>query len=273
MASLSGQTTTDTPIVSCCTAFYELDWVRQLAQESFHPGGADLTRRMIRLMDLSTGAKIADVGCGAGTSARLLAGEFGFEVCALDLGINGLAAAETANKIRSDSHEDVCFILANAMHLPFSRHAFQAVLAECSFSLVRDQVAALKEFRRVLCRGGQLGISDMAIAGELSADISEVLAPWTCLSDARSQAEYECLFESAGFTLREAADESEGLLKMLTQLKRKLLLLATGAAFGGIEIPNLDLERVRYWMGRFREEVLAGRIRYLRFNLQKPQES
>jgi len=28
---------------SCCSAFYEQDWVRNLAEDIFHPGGEELT--------------------------------------------------------------------------------------------------------------------------------------------------------------------------------------------------------------------------------------
>jgi hypothetical protein len=34
--------------VSCCSAFYEQDWVRHLAGDIFHPGGPDLTKKPSR---------------------------------------------------------------------------------------------------------------------------------------------------------------------------------------------------------------------------------
>ena len=257
----------DLTAVSCCTTFYELDWVRQIAQDGFHPGGRDLTRRMVSSMNLSAGARIADIGCGAGTTARILSSE-GYSVHAIDLGLNSLATAERDQKQNHGSSTDIRFIQADANHLPFATNSFDAVLAECSFSLVTNKREGLQEFKRVLRSGGELGISDMATAGALPADMADVIMPWTCLADAYEQEQYEALFEAAGFELQVATDESDGLLKMISSLKRKLLMLAAGTAFGQVDIPNLDIDAVRYWMARFLEEVENGRIRYLRFNLR-----
>jgi arsenite methyltransferase len=262
------KTSADLPATSCCTAFYELDWVRQIAQDSFHPGGSELTSSMVTSMNLPAGARIADIGCGAGTSARWLAAE-GYDAHALDLGINSLAAAEhdQNQNQRNENGAAVGFIQADARQLPFADNSFDALLAECSFSLVPNKPAALQEFGRVLKPGGRLGISDMAISGQLPPDMGEVITPWTCLADAHTQEHYAAMFQLAGFGADEVTDESNGLLSMISSLKRKLLLLAAGTALGRIDIPNLDIERVRYWMARFREEVENGRIRYLRFNL------
>ena len=70
---------------SCCSAFYEQDWVRQLAADSFHPGGEELTRRAIAAMNLPHGAALADLGCGTGTSALMLAREGNLRISAVDL--------------------------------------------------------------------------------------------------------------------------------------------------------------------------------------------
>jgi predicted TPR repeat methyltransferase len=59
--------------LSCCSTFYEQDWVRNLAEDIFHPGGADLTRRTIAAMDLPAHATVVDLGCGTGTTALMLA--------------------------------------------------------------------------------------------------------------------------------------------------------------------------------------------------------
>ena len=47
---------------SCCTTFYEQDWVRVLANDIFHPGGAALTRRTAAAMSLPPGHRLLDLG-------------------------------------------------------------------------------------------------------------------------------------------------------------------------------------------------------------------
>ena len=34
--------------VACCAAFYEQDWVQAVLGDSFHPGGAELSARLVR---------------------------------------------------------------------------------------------------------------------------------------------------------------------------------------------------------------------------------
>ncbi len=70
---------------SCCSAFYELDWVRRLAEDIFHPGGAELTNRTVAAMNLPPGAAVADLGCGTGTTAMMLDRYYGFRVSAVDI--------------------------------------------------------------------------------------------------------------------------------------------------------------------------------------------
>jgi len=39
-------------IPGCCSGFYEQDWVRYLAEDIFHPGGADLIRKTVSALNL-----------------------------------------------------------------------------------------------------------------------------------------------------------------------------------------------------------------------------
>ena len=71
--------------LSCCSAFYELDWVRLLAEDIFHPGGKELTNKTIAAMNLPAGAAIADLGCGTGTTAIMLERYYDFRVSAVDI--------------------------------------------------------------------------------------------------------------------------------------------------------------------------------------------
>ena len=80
--------------VSCCSAFYEQDWVRHLAGDIFHPGGPELTHRTIAAMGLPAGAHIADLGCGTGTSALMLAENPGLNVSAIDISADNIKRAQ-----------------------------------------------------------------------------------------------------------------------------------------------------------------------------------
>jgi len=253
--------------LSCCSTFYEQDWVRNLAEDIFHPGGEDLTRRTIAAMDLPAHATVADLGCGTGTTALMLARDFSLQVSGVDLSATNI---ERAIERTDTNNAAVRFIQADAQKLPFKDNEFDGILAECSFSLFADQAAVLAEIERVLKPGGRLAITDMAIGGPLPADIAEVISPWTCLVDAKEQQIYAQGFTAAGFAIQVIADESAGLTNLIQLLKRKLLLLGAGSVLAADSMPTFDLATIKYWLDRFQAEVEGGSIRYLRFHLRNP---
>jgi arsenite methyltransferase len=112
----------------------------------FRPGGPDLTERAITLAGLRPGAKILDLGCGAGDTLRWLRAQ-GLDAIGIDP-----APAETDTPNR---------IVGRAEALPFADRSIDAILAECSFSLVEDRVRALMECARVLVDGGRLILTDL----------------------------------------------------------------------------------------------------------------
>ena len=255
--------------VSCCSAFYEQDWVRHLAEDIFHPGGEELTRKTIATMNLHPGANIADLGCGTGTSALMLAGDPGLNISAIDLSADNIKRAQHRLSSANKTSGNVRFQQADAHELPFEDAQFDGVLAECTFSLFSNQETVLAEVRRVLKPDGQLGITDMAVGGPLPDDIASVVAPWTCLVDAVDQQTYSDLFTGAGFEIKAFSDESPALLELVSRLKRKLLLMGVGSVLTGVTVPKFDIAEIKYWLDRVATEVEKGTIRYLRFNLQK----
>ena len=257
------------PPASCCSAFYEQDWVRHLAEDIFHPGGPELTKKTIAAMNLRPGSSIADLGCGTGTSALMLAGEAELDVCAIDLSADNIKRARERLLTENPTAGSVKFQKADAHELPFDDGQFDGVLAECTFSLFARQQDVLVEAKRVLKPKGQLGITDMAVGGPLPADIASMVAPWTCLVDAVDQQSYSNMFTGAGFEIREFSDESPALGSLINLLKRKLLLIGVGTVLSGVSVPKFDIAEIKYWLDRVAAEVDKGTIRYLRFNLQK----
>ena len=255
--------------VSCCSAFYEQDWVRHLEGDIFHPGGPELTQKAIAAMKLGPGASIADLGCGTGTSALMLAENPGLNVSAIDISADNIKRAQDRQLSNGCGLATVQFQQADAHELPFENGTFDGVLAECTFSLFHRQHAVLAEMKRVLKPSGQLGITDMAVGGQLPDDIASIVAPWTCLADAVDQQAYSDMFTSAGFEIREFSNESFTLQSLIGSLKRKLLLLGVGTVVAGVKVPKFDIAEIKYWLDRVASEVEKGSIRYLRFNLQK----
>jgi ubiquinone/menaquinone biosynthesis C-methylase UbiE len=251
---------------SCCSGFYEQDWVRYLAEDIFHPGGEALSRKTVEAMKLTPGARIVELGCGTGTTAQLLAKAYGLQVSAIDRSAANVERAETRFGTIQPAAQFTC---ADAQSLPFEDDVFDAALAECTFSLFPDQSAALAEIHRTLKPGGPFAVTDMATGRPLPEDVASVLAPWTCLADAVDQDSYANLFQANGFEVLEVCDESWGIQDLMLQIKRKLLLLSTGRLVAPGALPELDTASIRHWLERIRQLVEDGTIRYLRFQLAR----
>jgi arsenite methyltransferase len=246
---------------SCCTAFYEQDWVRLLAEDSFHPGGTALTDRMIGAMCLPSDADLLDLGCGVGSTALMLTRDYDYRLTGVDA-----SSANIGRAVERAGSAAVSFLVCDAHELPFDDCQFDGLLCECVFSLLTDKPAALAEMSRVLKAGGCVGLTDMAVCGALPDDLARVIAPWSCLADAFDETGYLALFEAAGFKVEGVANESAGLKSLLKNLRRKLVLLGAGSLMAG-EFP-VDVAAIKCWIDRFENEVDIGSIRYLRFQLR-----
>jgi SAM-dependent methyltransferase len=108
-----------------------------------HPGGQAHTRRMLELAALERGARILDMGAGAGETLRLLRA-LGFDAVGVDL------SPRAQEVLQGD------FLAA-----PFPDGSFDAVLSQCAFFVSGDVPGALREAHRVLRPGGTLMLSDV----------------------------------------------------------------------------------------------------------------
>ena len=108
-----------------------------------HPGGEAHTRRMLELARLSPGARILDLGAGAGETVALLRA-LGFRAEGIDL------APRAPEILRGD------FLAA-----PFPDGSFDAVISQCAFFVSGNVPGALRQAHRLLRDGGTLLLSDV----------------------------------------------------------------------------------------------------------------
>src|SRR5713226_9353891 len=100
-------------VKACCAAAYQNDYVRLLLGDSFHPGGAELTRHLGEVLGLGPGDHVLAVASGRGTSAFVLADTFGCRVAGVDYGDRNVAEANATNHPLCD------FRAGDAEQLPF----------------------------------------------------------------------------------------------------------------------------------------------------------
>jgi SAM-dependent methyltransferase len=109
---------------------YNPEWVLASASN----GGANvlfLTEWLATALNLRSGMRVLDLGCGRASSSIFLRREFGVQVWATDL---WFSASENIQRIRDAGVEDGVFpIHADARALPFASGFFDAIVSIDSF--------------------------------------------------------------------------------------------------------------------------------------------
>jgi arsenite methyltransferase len=164
----------------------------------FRPGGLELTARAVDLAQIVTGARIVDLGCGAGDTVRYLR-SLGFDAIGIDCAADPDGTQNTPSRI-----------LARAESLPLADASYHSILAECSVSLFHHRDLALSECARVLVDGGRLIISDL-YARRPDA-ITEVRGLHdSCVAGMIVREELQHSLENAGFVVDLWEDHSRAL--------------------------------------------------------------
>ena len=262
--------TTAEQIKVCCATAYQRDAVALILGESYHPGGLALTRRLGRALDLRPGQRVLDIASGPGTTAFLLAQEFGVDVVGVDLGEQAVEKAN-ARAAELGLADRVRFEVGDAERLPVEAGAFDAVVCECAFCTFPDKPTAAAEMARVLKAGGRLGVTDVALDPHRLDEELQSLAGWVaCLADARPVAEYVALLGRAGLTVVHQEDHDQELAAMIELIDARLVAfrMAKVAALDGVDF---DLARKRTAMAA--KAVRDGIAGYALLVATKQQES
>lgn len=164
----------------------------------FRPGGIEFTTHAFARAAIKPGARILDLGCGAGDTVRYLRSQ-GFDAIGVDP-----APAPGELKITP-----TC-IVASAESLPFADATFDAVLAECSVSLFADIGRAFAECARILVDGGMLIISDLYVRRPEALAQMRALAG-SCASGIIVRDELEAKLANAKFIVALWEDHSRAL--------------------------------------------------------------
>jgi arsenite methyltransferase len=211
-----------TEIKSCCAAAYSSAAARFLLGDSFHPGGRELTSRLIRQLGVPAGSAVVDVASGPGTSALLLARELDCEVVGVELSPTSVAAATEA-ATQAGLTEQVRFLVGDAEALPLADASMDGALCECAFCTFPDKEAAAGELARVLRKGGRLVLVDIVAEPMRLPDELRSFTAWVaCVADARSAAELSALLERAGFAIERVERHDDALARLLDGVDARL---------------------------------------------------
>jgi SAM-dependent methyltransferase len=229
---------------SCCAALYQSDLARILLGDSFHPGGQRLTRRMGEKLGLRPGLRVLDVASGKGASAIYLARRFGCHVIGVDFGARNVE--ESSVRAAAAGVADlISFVEGDAESLNFPDAIFDAVICECAFCTFPHKHLAAAEFRRVLCSGGGIGMSDLTRSVDLPAELEGLLAWIACIADARPVEEYTNCLAAAGFEMTLVEPHDSALVEMARDVQTRMLGVELMVKLGKLDMPGVDLDEAR----------------------------
>lgn len=198
---------------------YESAEFNRALEESLHPGGLDITERVVERIGIDSSMRVLDLACGRGTSACFIARTSGCRVTGIDLSEKSLSFARERASLQGVSRLAE-FQRADVEELPFSEDSFDVVICECSFSLQRNKPIVAKEIARVLRPGGVLGMSDVFLRNELDADLKAAAPYDCCFTNAETLSSYSALFRGFGLRQREVEDHS---LSMTVDASKRLI--------------------------------------------------
>lgn len=204
---------------------YESDTFDSFLKDVFHPGGLELTRRLATTARLGRNSKVLDIACGKGETPRLLALEYGCRVIGMDLSAKMITLARRRTEAKKLKGE-VDFLIADAEELPFHEATFDAVISECSFSLLPNKDKAAAEIQRVLKAQGRVIITDIILRGNVPLGGACPFPLVPCMAGAGSIDDYVTILGQAGFCNPYVEDHSIELKKLGYQM---------GLNFGGWE--------------------------------------
>jgi arsenite methyltransferase len=244
-------------IKACCAAAYSSPVVAWLLGPRLHPGGRELTERLIRSLGALPGGVVVDVACGRGESTLQVARATGAQAIGIDLSAVSIAAARRSAEVAGLA-ASVEFVVGDAEALPLGDGAADAVLCECSFCTFPDKERAAAELARVLKPGGRLALSDMVADRERLPASLRTLEAWVaCLADARPLGSLVELLAGAGLDPLVVERHDDALVRLLERVDGRLRLARVAFdADGHLVERGLDL------VAAARESIERGILGY-----------
>ena len=172
--------------------------------ETLRPGGLNLTEKALSFCAFPMESRILDMGCGRGGTLR----------CLQNHALQGLGIDASFLQLQQVDRS-FPVVQAQGEAVPIVSEAMDAVLAECTLSIMADLPKVLNEIRRLLSPGGKLIFSDLYARNEAAMPLFRSLDMACSLGGIKTQQEITMALQTAGFEI-ELWEDCSDLLKYLT---------------------------------------------------------
>ncbi|MFT7675042.1 MAG: phosphoethanolamine N-methyltransferase [Gammaproteobacteria bacterium] len=166
-----------------------LEYEKIYGEDFVSPGGHNLAVELISRLDLNSGVRVLDVGCGLGGSAFVMAREFNLQVDGIDLSKNMLSIANHKLAVNGLSNK-VNFFWGDCLELSGDT-PYDVIYSRDVFLHIHDKKRLFTVLYNLLPSGGQLLFTDYCAAAK----------PW---SD-----EFKDYVETRGYDLHTIDDYAE----------------------------------------------------------------
>lgn len=171
---------------------YESCLFEGITGDTLRPGGFNLTKKAMEFCSFRKGSHLLDLGCGKGATVEYIHDNYGYNCTGIDLSLILIAEGLKKNPYGN-------LVVGSCEKLSFEDSCMDGVMAECSFSLMKNKEAVLNEAKRVLRSHGKLIISDIYSRNQERNQIYNDISIETCILDAFLEDELKELLATCGF--------------------------------------------------------------------------
>jgi ubiquinone/menaquinone biosynthesis C-methylase UbiE len=172
-----------------------IDFLAKFGVGGAHPGGIPLTKNILSGENITNKSRISDAGCGTGQTAAYLYQQYKAMVVGLE--INPIMIDKARRRFQS-LNLPIQLIPGSVEKLPFKDNSFDFILSESVLAFV-NKPTALREFYRVLKKGGRFIANEMTINTKLSQDEEAEIMKFYALDSLLMEDDWRKLLEKTGF--------------------------------------------------------------------------
>ncbi|PID82275.1 MAG: SAM-dependent methyltransferase [Clostridiales bacterium] len=138
----------------------------RLGKKRLRPGGVEATNWLLEKGEFSTEKNVLEVACNMGTTLLEIANKYGCTITGVDMSDEALEKAKR-NVKNANLEDKINLLKADAKSLPFEDETFDIVINEAMLTMLsnKDKEKALREYYRVLKKGGVLLTHDINVVG------------------------------------------------------------------------------------------------------------